>query len=159
MLDTNPGRSDRVSSQQFRGQRGERPDALARGARSQRERRRGSRAARRGSRQRGRWANALGIQFEARRRLVARARFLRGRPLRDGRGVRDASHRAACTRLPCSSRASPGPMAETFRSAAQPPARRVMGEAEAYLTTSLLSSVVDHGTAAAARTSGAPGRR
>jgi penicillin-binding protein 1A len=33
----------------------------------------------------------------------------------------------------------------------RPPSRRVMGEAEAYLTTSLLMSVVDHGTAAAAR--------
>ncbi|HMI88776.1 MAG TPA: PBP1A family penicillin-binding protein [Polyangiaceae bacterium] len=33
----------------------------------------------------------------------------------------------------------------------RPPARRVMGEAEAYLTTSVLMSVVDHGTAASAR--------
>jgi penicillin-binding protein 1A len=33
----------------------------------------------------------------------------------------------------------------------RPPSRRVMGEAEAYLTTSLLMSVVDHGTAASAR--------
>jgi penicillin-binding protein 1A len=32
-----------------------------------------------------------------------------------------------------------------------PPSRRVMGEAEAYLTTSVLMSVVDHGTAASAR--------
>ncbi|HEY3592773.1 MAG TPA: penicillin-binding transpeptidase domain-containing protein, partial [Polyangiaceae bacterium] len=38
----------------------------------------------------------------------------------------------------------------------RPPARRVLGEAEAYLTTSLLSSVVDHGTAAAARSVGRP---
>ncbi len=33
----------------------------------------------------------------------------------------------------------------------KPPSRRVLGEAEAYLTTSLLTSVVDHGTAASAR--------
>jgi penicillin-binding protein 1A len=33
----------------------------------------------------------------------------------------------------------------------RPPSRRVMGEAEAYLTTSVLMSVVDHGTAASAR--------
>jgi len=39
---------------------------------------------------------------------------------------------------------------------ARPPSRRVMGEAEAYLTTSLLTSVVDHGTAASARSLGRP---
>ncbi|HMJ50768.1 MAG TPA: PBP1A family penicillin-binding protein [Polyangiaceae bacterium] len=33
----------------------------------------------------------------------------------------------------------------------RPPSRRVIGEAEAYLTTSVLMSVVDHGTAASAR--------
>jgi penicillin-binding protein 1A len=33
----------------------------------------------------------------------------------------------------------------------RPPARRVMGEAEAHLTTSLLASVIDHGTGASAR--------
>ncbi|HKQ68562.1 MAG TPA: PBP1A family penicillin-binding protein [Polyangiaceae bacterium] len=38
----------------------------------------------------------------------------------------------------------------------RPPARRVMGEAEAYLTTSLLTSVVDHGTAASAKSLGRP---
>jgi penicillin-binding protein 1A len=38
----------------------------------------------------------------------------------------------------------------------RPPARRAMGEAEAYLTTSLLSSVVDHGTGAAAKNLGRP---
>jgi penicillin-binding protein 1A len=38
----------------------------------------------------------------------------------------------------------------------RPPSRRVMGEAEAYLMTSLLASVVDHGTGAAARSVGRP---
>src|SRR5439155_16191605 len=38
----------------------------------------------------------------------------------------------------------------------RPPARRAMGEAEAYLTTSLLMSVVDHGTGAAAKGLGRP---
>jgi penicillin-binding protein 1A len=38
----------------------------------------------------------------------------------------------------------------------KPPPRRAMGEAEAYLTTSLLASVVDHGTAASARSLGRP---
>jgi penicillin-binding protein 1A len=37
-----------------------------------------------------------------------------------------------------------------------PPARRVMAEAEAHLTTSLLGSVIDHGTAASARVLGRP---
>jgi penicillin-binding protein 1A len=37
-----------------------------------------------------------------------------------------------------------------------PPARRVMSEAEAYLMTSLLGSVVDHGTGASARSLGRP---
>jgi penicillin-binding protein 1A len=39
---------------------------------------------------------------------------------------------------------------------ARPPARRALGEAEAYLTTSLLTSVIDHGTGAAARALGRP---
>jgi penicillin-binding protein 1A len=38
----------------------------------------------------------------------------------------------------------------------RPPPRRAVGEAEAYLTTSLLMSVVDHGTAAAAKSLGRP---
>jgi penicillin-binding protein 1A len=38
----------------------------------------------------------------------------------------------------------------------RPPARRAMGEAEAYLTTSLLSSVVERGTGASARSLGRP---
>jgi penicillin-binding protein 1A len=38
----------------------------------------------------------------------------------------------------------------------RPPSRRVLGEAEAYMTTSLLMSVVDHGTAAAGRNVGRP---
>jgi penicillin-binding protein 1A len=38
----------------------------------------------------------------------------------------------------------------------RPPARRAMGEAEAYLTTSLLTSVVDHGTGASAKSVGRP---
>jgi penicillin-binding protein 1A len=38
----------------------------------------------------------------------------------------------------------------------RPPARRAMGEAEAYLTTSLLSSVVERGTGAAAKSLGRP---
>ena len=38
----------------------------------------------------------------------------------------------------------------------RPPPRRVMDEAEAYVTTSLLTSVVDHGTGAAARSLGRP---
>jgi penicillin-binding protein 1A len=38
----------------------------------------------------------------------------------------------------------------------RPPSRRAMGEAEAYLTTSLLTSVVDHGTGAAAKGLGRP---
>jgi penicillin-binding protein 1A len=38
----------------------------------------------------------------------------------------------------------------------RPPARRVMSEADAYVITSLLGSVVDHGTAAAARSLGRP---
>jgi len=38
----------------------------------------------------------------------------------------------------------------------RPPARRTMGEAEAYLTTNLLSSVIDHGTGAAAKSLGRP---
>jgi penicillin-binding protein 1A len=37
-----------------------------------------------------------------------------------------------------------------------PPARRVLDEAEAYLMTSMLTSVVDHGTAARARSLGRP---
>jgi penicillin-binding protein 1A len=39
---------------------------------------------------------------------------------------------------------------------ARPPSRRVIGEAEAYLTTSLLMSVVDHGTATLGRSVGRP---
>jgi len=38
----------------------------------------------------------------------------------------------------------------------RPPARRAMGEAEAYMTTSLLTSVIDHGTGASARRLGRP---
>ena len=38
----------------------------------------------------------------------------------------------------------------------RPPSRRAMGEAEAYLMTSLLASVVDHGTGAAAKNLGRP---
>jgi penicillin-binding protein 1A len=38
----------------------------------------------------------------------------------------------------------------------RPPSRRVMGETEAFLTTSLLSSVVDHGTGASAKNLGRP---
>jgi penicillin-binding protein 1A len=38
----------------------------------------------------------------------------------------------------------------------RPPSRRAMGEAEAYLTTSLLASVVDHGTGGSARSLGRP---
>lgn len=49
-----------------------------------------------------------------------------------------------------------GPDGAEIPLAPKPPARRVMGEAEAYLTTSLLMSVVDHGTAAAARSVGRP---
>ena len=37
-----------------------------------------------------------------------------------------------------------------------PPARRVMDDAEAYVTTSLLTSVIDHGTGARARSLGRP---
>jgi penicillin-binding protein 1A len=44
-----------------------------------------------------------------------------------------------------------GPDGKEVPLPARPPSRRVMGEAEAYLTTSLLMSVVDHGTAASAR--------
>jgi penicillin-binding protein 1A len=39
---------------------------------------------------------------------------------------------------------------------ARPPSRRAMGEGEAYMTTSLLASVVDHGTGASARSLGRP---
>jgi penicillin-binding protein 1A len=38
----------------------------------------------------------------------------------------------------------------------RPPSRRAMGEAEAYLTTSLLASVIDHGTGGAAKSLGRP---
>lgn len=44
-----------------------------------------------------------------------------------------------------------GPDGAEIPLAPRPPSRRVMGEAEAYLTTSLLMSVVDRGTAASAR--------
>jgi penicillin-binding protein 1A len=44
-----------------------------------------------------------------------------------------------------------GPDGATITLPTRPPTRRVMGEAEAYLTTSLLQSVVDHGTGAAAK--------
>ncbi len=37
-----------------------------------------------------------------------------------------------------------------------PPTRRVLDEAEAYLTTSMLTSVIDHGTAARAKSLGRP---
>ena len=38
----------------------------------------------------------------------------------------------------------------------QAPARRVLDDAEAYVTTSMLTSVVDHGTAARAKSLGRP---
>ena len=44
-----------------------------------------------------------------------------------------------------------GPDGKEVALPSRPPSRRVMGDAEAYLTTSLLMSVVDHGTAASAR--------
>lgn len=49
-----------------------------------------------------------------------------------------------------------GPDGRELELPPRPPERRVMGEAEAYLTTSLLTSVVDHGTGAAAKAVGRP---
>lgn len=49
-----------------------------------------------------------------------------------------------------------GPDGKELPVPARPPPRRVMGEAEAYVTTSLLGSVVDHGTAASAKSLGRP---
>lgn len=49
-----------------------------------------------------------------------------------------------------------GPNGDELPVPPRPPSRRVMGEAEAYVTTSLLSSVVEMGTARAARALGRP---
>jgi penicillin-binding protein 1A len=49
-----------------------------------------------------------------------------------------------------------GPDGAEIALAPRPPSRRVMGEPEAFLTTSLLSSVVDHGTGAAAKSLARP---
>lgn len=49
-----------------------------------------------------------------------------------------------------------GPDGKDLELPAVPPPRRVLDEAEAYLTTSMLQSVVDHGTAVRARSLGRP---
>src|SRR5262249_55927937 len=49
-----------------------------------------------------------------------------------------------------------GPDGKDVALPAAPPPRRVLDEAEAYLVTSLLTSVVDHGTAARAKSLGRP---
>ena len=103
------------------------------------------------------WANALGIQSKLGADLslalgsyevtpfemaAAYATFASGGDVR-GSHAGDADHRAGWPAIALPPR---------------PPSRRVMGEAEAYLTTSLLSSVVDHGTGASARSWVAPWR-
>ncbi len=49
-----------------------------------------------------------------------------------------------------------GPDGKDVAPQAAPPARRVLDEAEAYLVTSMLTSVVDHGTGARAKSLGRP---
>ncbi len=49
-----------------------------------------------------------------------------------------------------------GPDGKEVRSKPRPPPRRVLDESEAFVTTSMLTSVIDHGTAARAKSLGRP---
>ena len=97
------------------------------------------------------WASALGIQSKLGCRFVARARLVRSDALTRWRPRFATLASGGMYEAPVLVTRITGPDGEEVPLPPRPPSRRVMGEAEAYLTTSLLMSVVDHGTAASAR--------
>ena len=144
--------------EQLRGQRRHGAPAPARGARQQRERRRGARARRRRAGQRRR---------RGRRRSASRRRSsptcrsrseLRGRRRASWPARTRRSRRAACTSRRILVTRIVGPDGKDVPLPPRPPPRRVLDDAEAYVMTSLLTSVIDHGTGARARAAWAAAR-